>query len=365
MPPEQIPLLVLTRYGPLGSSSRLRMLQYLPRLTEAGFAPRVCPLFSDDYLHALYGQGRRPGLLVVPAYLRRLRQLLSVRRFAVLWVEKELFPFLPGTFEGLLGRTGVPYVLDYDDATFHRYDRHRSALVRRLLGRKLAPLIRGARTVTPGNAYLADYCRDAGAGDVRIVPTVVELDRYADVSEPETNEFRVGWIGSPTTTPFLAIAGAALEQLARERPVRLVVIGAGHLPPMDVPMERHDWSEQTEASLLAGVHIGIMPLPSAPWERGKCGYKLIQYMACGRAVIASPVGVNTDIVTDDVGLLAVDAVTWLDAVRRLADDAALRRAMGRAGRKRVLRDYSMDRTAPEIASILREAADAAPSRAGS
>lgn len=349
-------LLLLTRHGTLGSSSRLRLMAYQPWLERAGFQVEVSPFFDDAYLHRLYADGRAHGGDVLGAFGRRLRVLFRLRRYRLLWIEKELFPFLPGNVDGLLPRLGVPYVLDYDDATFHRYDLHRSRLVRTLLGRRLLPLLRGATLVTAGNAYLADYARGAGAVDVRELPTVLDSNRYSVADEPAGEELRIGWIGSPSTAHYLGLVLDALRRLARERPLRLVVIGARELPPTDVPLELHDWSIDTESALLGSVHIGIMPLAEGPWERGKCGYKLVQYMACGKPVIASPVGVNVDIVTPARGFLAADSRQWLAALRALAADAALRRRMGAAGRACVEADYSLQTWGPRVATLLAEAA---------
>jgi glycosyltransferase involved in cell wall biosynthesis len=348
-------LLALTRYSRLGASSRVRMLQFLPSLEAAGFRVAVSPFFDDEYLRALYSQGARRRRHIAAAYLRRLRALLSARRYDLIWVEKELFPFLPGPFEAWLRRAGVPYVVDYDDATFHTYDLHPSGLVRRTLGNKLRPLLSAARMITVGNSYLADYAKGAGARNVQVVPTVVDISRYGVAEEPESKEIRVGWIGSPSTAVLLSLVREPLERLARERPLRLVTIGGGHLPQIEVPKEEHAWSEEREVPLLAGIHVGIMPLQDEPWQRGKCGYKLIQYMACAKPVVASPVGVNTDIVTERVGYLAADAAQWYTALRELAEDAALRNRLGRAGRLAVEERYSLQAVAPRLAGLLRAA----------
>lgn len=101
-----------------------------------------------------------------------------------------------------------------------------------------------------------------------------------------------------------------------------------------------------------------MPLTDTPWARGKCGYKLIQYMACGLPVIASPVGVNTEIVEHGVnGFLASTEAEWIEALRTLLSDAALRARMGEAGRRKVERDYSLQVWGPRVAQILRDAAN--------
>ena len=350
-------LLLLTRHGALGSSSRLRLMAYQPWLEQAGFRVEVSPLFDDAYLQSLYSTGRAQRGNVLQAYLRRLRTLFTLRDYGLLWIEKELFPFLPGSVDQLLQHLGAPYVVDYDDATFHRYDQHRSVVVRVLLGRRLIPLLRGASLVTAGNAYLADYARRAGAADVREFPTVVDIADYAVDSAPKGDEVRVGWIGSPSTAQYLGLVRGPLRQLAAELPVRLVVIGAREIPKMDVPVEFHDWSADRESALLGTLHLGIMPLRDGPWERGKCGYKLIQYMACGKPVIASPVGVNPVIATPAVGLLAADESEWLTALRTLASDLALRRKLGRAGRKVVETDYSLQTRGPQLAKQLAQLAD--------
>ncbi|TVQ85326.1 MAG: glycosyltransferase [Chromatiaceae bacterium] len=349
-------LLLLTRHGALGSSSRVRLMTYRPWLEQAGFAVEVSSFFDDVYLRQLYTDGRAHRNDVLRAFGRRLRTLFGLRRYRLLWIEKELFPFLPGGVDGFLPRLGVPYVLDYDDATFHRYDLHPSPLVRALFSRRLVPLLRGARMVTAGNAYLADYARSAGAGDVRELPTVVDIQQHAMTAEPTGDELRIGWIGSPSTAHYLGLVRKPLRRLARERALRLVVVGARDIPVVDVPLEFHDWAADTEAALLATLHLGIMPLTDGPWERGKCGYKLIQYMACGKPVIASPVGVNADIVSPDVGLLAANDAQWLTSLRTLAGDAALRRSFGRAGRAKVEARYSLQIRGPQLAALLAEAA---------
>jgi len=346
-------LLMMTRYGRLGASSRVRMLQFLPSLEAAGFRVTVSPFFDDEYLRALYSQGARRRRHIAAAYLRRSLALFSARGYDLVWVEKELFPFLPGPFESWVRLAGVPYVVDYDDATFHTYDLHPSALVRRALGNKLRPLLSAARMITVGNSYLADYAKRAGARNVQVVPTVVDVRRYRVAEEPESKEIRIGWIGSPSTAVLLSLVREPLERLARELPLCLVTIGAGRSPEIDVPIEEHAWSEESEVPFLAGIHIGIMPLRDEPWQRGKCGYKLIQYMACGKPVVASPVGINRDIVTEDVGYLAGDGALWYAALRDLAEDAALRNRLGRAGRLVVEERYSLQAVAPRLAGLLR------------
>ena len=291
------------------------------------------------------------------AYTRRVRDLLGARAFDLLWIEKEALAWLPLPLERALLRNG-PYVLDYDDATFHQYDMHRSAAVRRLYGRKLDGLMAGAALVVAGNRYLAERATKAGARQVETVPTVVDLQRYPSAPRAGPDEpARIAWIGSPSTARYLQAVAEPLRALASHTPFVLRVIGGGAVQLPGVRTEAVAWSEATEVQALQGAVAGIMPLHDSPWERGKCGYKLIQYMACGLPTVASDVGANQDIVVQGTtGFLARSTQDWLDSLDRLLQDPPLRQRMGDAGRSRVERHYCLQVTAPRLAQLLRRAA---------
>lgn len=355
-------VLLLSRYDRLGASSRLRFLDFLPALRAAGVEVTPAPLFGDDYLRALYAGRRQGPAALAAAYARRLGDLLRARRYDLVWLEKEALPWLPAWVErALLG--GVPYVMDLDDAWYHRYGLHRSGLVRGVLGGKLEALAGKARLVVAGNDHLADWARASGARDVLVLPTVIDLERYPPQPPPQKlpagRPFTVGWMGSPSSAPYLDLVAPALAGLAGR--ARLLLVGAhGAEPaglPAGLPVEHAAWSEDGEAALLARFDAGIMPLLDGPWERGKCGYKLIQYMAAGRPVVASPVGVNTTLVHEgENGFLAADAAGWAAALGRLADDPDLRARLGAAGRRLVEERYSLQAVAPRLADALRGAA---------
>lgn len=350
-------VLALTRYGRMGASSRVRIVQFFPWLKDAGIACTVQPLFADEMLHSKYQTGGYRIGSVLCVYMKRVRQLLQRGKYDLVWIEKEALPWLPAWFERTLLR-GVPYVLDYDDALFHNYDLHPSALVRGLLGRRIDNLMAGARLVVGGNAYLAQRARDAGARWIEVVPTVVDLARYA-VKPPADAQAavpRVVWIGSPSTVQYLAGLSAALATLAQRFQFKLRVIG-GQLDIAGVDVECVRWTEDSEVESIAACAIGIMPLSDSPWERGKCGYKLIQYMACGLPVVASPIGVNTKIVDEGGnGFLADGPDDWVTKLGHLLGDADLRETMGQAGRRRVEEEYCVQQVAPMLVDLLRSAA---------
>jgi glycosyltransferase involved in cell wall biosynthesis len=353
-------LACLTRYDDLGASSRVRFSQF--RAPFERLAPGIAwsrqSLLDARYLQRKYAaQGTLRDTL--RCYVRRMIDLARLPAPDLRWVEKELWPFAPAWLErAVLARR--PYALDLDDAVFHNYDRHSLPLVRLGWGRKIDRLMRGAALVTAGNAYLAQRARDAGARRVEVVPTVVDLDRYPRWSAQTSVEgvpIDIVWIGSPSTAPYLQVLAEPLQRLATEQAIRLVVIGADAPPLRGVDVVARPWSADSEAAELSRCHIGVMPLPDSPWEQGKCGYKLIQYMACGLPVVASPVGANREIVEPGHnGLLAGDTAQWMDALRRLVTDAALRQRLGDAGRDTVERRYSVQALAPRLLTLLQHAA---------
>ena len=148
----------------------------------------------------------------------------------------------------------------------------------------------------------------------------------------------------------------AFQALAQQQAFRLLLVGAtadivARLPGVEVEVQ--PWSEDTEAALIREMDIGIMPLEDGPWEKGKCGYKLIQYMACGVPVVASPVGVNPSIVGGaGCGLLANHLDEWGEAFRKLISDVALRERLGHAGRATVCKGFSIESQLEAISSSL-------------
>jgi glycosyltransferase involved in cell wall biosynthesis len=291
----------------------------------------------------------------------RLGALMRQRHYDLLWIEYELLPYAPAFVERLLVAGGPPYVVEYDDAVFHRYDQHRSALVRRLLGTKIDRVMRGAAVVVAGNAYLAARAAAAGAREIVSIPSVVDLDRYPAAPPPVATPPVIGWLGSLSTAPSLAVVDGALSRVCAGGRARVVLVGAGPgAERRPYPCESRPWVDGREAAEIATFDVGIMPLADDPWSRGKCGYKLIQYLACGRPAVASPVGMNHEIVVPEVtGLLASTEDEWVAALERLLADAPLRARFGAAGRAHVASRFTLARTAPLVADTLRKAAGGA------
>jgi glycosyltransferase involved in cell wall biosynthesis len=347
-------MIALMKYGARAASTRQRLLQYIPALNAAGISVEWHPLLDDDQINQT---GKlRNTIPLLAAYLRRVMLLLHVRRYDVVWIHKELFPYTPGWFEALVARAGVPIVYDFDDAIFHNYDLNRRGLVRRMLGRRFEPLLRRASAASCGNAYLRDYAARFCPTSV-LIPTVVDTDVYPPPPTPPNGGAPViGWIGSFSTWQYMQPLVPLLEELVASGRARVRIVGAGATAGAYPAFEMVDWSEATEIAEVQRMDIGIMPLTDDPWARGKCGYKLIQYMACGLPVVASPVGVNAKLAQPGItGMLADTIDDWRDALLCLLNDAPLRAAYGAAGRDLVERDYSLKKIAPRFVALLHSA----------
>lgn len=218
--------------------------------------------------------------------------------------------------------------------------------------------MRSAALAICGNAYLQSYAAQHCRSTI-VIPTVVDTTIYVPRDAPPGRP-AVGWIGSPSTWAYVAPYLPRLLPLLAETGTRFIAVGAGPAAENIPGIEAREWSEASEIADIQDMSIGIMPLPDAPWARGKCGYKLIQYMACGLPTVASPVGVNAEIVTDGVtGLLPRTEDEWLASLRHLLGDPDSRALMGAAGRKRAVAHYSLASQAPRLLACLRDAASAA------
>jgi len=332
-------ILLLPKYGPRGASSRYRICQYVPLFERAGHEVEVQPLVDDGYLGDLYSKRRRGWRWLAAGYGRRLLEAFRFGRFDAIVCEQEMLPFLPAFVEVAMLRRKARFFLDYDDAAYANYARWP------MLRGKIPRVMATAETVVVGNTHLAGYAQQF-ARRVRVIPTVVDLAGYPNHRQiGNSDKVRVGWIGTPMTAHYVRALIPVMERLQRTHPkLNFRLIGAGNgFSCNGLRAEVAAWSRETESELLMGCDIGIMPLPDTEFTRGKCGLKLIQYMASGLPVVASPVGVNREIVEEGRnGYLASSEEEWFAKLDRLIRDAELRMNLGKAGREKVEGSYTLE-----------------------
>ena len=244
-------------------------------------------------------------------------------------------------------------VYDLDDALFlgSTADVNRRFAWAKQEARRCIACLRRARLVIAGNSFLAARAREY-ARRVEVVPSCVDPNRQTLRAHREDKVMTVGWIGSTSTSAYLQAVLPVFARLNVQRMrMRLVLVGAD--PGVRAPwIEHRPWSLEREALDLASFDVGIMPLPDTDWARGKCGYKVLQYFSAGVPAVASPVGVATELVGSERGVLAASPQEWHSALERLIDDVDERRERGAAARAFVEREYSYQRWAPELAAML-------------
>jgi len=251
---------------------------------------------------------------------------------------------LPAWQLPLLRRHASHLIFDLDDAIFLRDSWSAKGLYHPRRCRRFAATVRACDAVTAGNSFLGDHAgRWSGVGRVHVIPTCVDPGRYTPAGRARSGEQLV-WIGSSSTLQGLEAIAPLLDEVGRRVPgIRLKVICDRFPSFSDLPVAACPWSEATEAAELAAADVGISWIPDDDWSRGKCGLKVLQYMAAGLPVVANPVGVHAEMVRHgETGFLARTPDEWVEAVRRLARDPALRQRMGQAGRRLLERRYSVE-----------------------
>lgn len=342
--------LFLTLYPETAAGPRYRVHQFLPYLRGQGVecvvrsaAPSVSPARSKWSAARFHVSEAR----------RRLSQLRDARDFDVVFVQKALTTVCLRGLAGRLIRSAKRLVYDIDDAVHIAPPVSLRRPWRALTDPgQIAQLGCAADLVLAGNAWLADAMRGLGARRVEHFPTVVDTTRFTPSPMPPAT-FRVGWIGSPGTTPYLEAAAEALRQLDN---AEILLIGAeARTNPVRSAILR-PWSLETEVNEVQQFAAGIMPLPQTEWARGKCALKALQYMACGVPCVATPFGAVLDIIRHgENGLFADSTAEWRAALDQLRD-AQRRRVLGEAARRTVVERFSLDRAAPGLLARLRSLA---------
>lgn len=334
-------ILALTKYSHKGPSSRYRFYQYLPDLQKNGCVVDVQYFFDQHYLDQLFSGGSVGRFYLAKRFLLRMGTCLLSKRYDLVWIEGELLPFLPGWFEKLFHKCMPKKRLyDFDDAVWFRY-----ADKPKLEG-KYRQILEDAALVMVGNDYLAEYVRQINKATAYL-PTVISGAKYQRFQANLKGRV-IGWIGSPTTVFFLEKLKPVFEQLAQDIEFELHVVGA-RLEWDKVAVKSFAWSEETELELISHFDIGIMPLDDSEFAKGKCGLKLIQYMATGVPAIASPVGVNRHLIeASGGGLLAGDLEQWIGALRSLLTKKPQRMELAQKGRAWALEHLTVEAQYPRL-----------------
>lgn len=356
--PKPVSILFICPYPTDESpSQRFRFEQYFAILHQYNYVVTIQSFFAAGQWKIFYGPGRifKKVYLLITGFLKRGTVLFQIGKYDFVFIHREAAPIgLPG-FEWLVAKVFRKKIIyDFDDAIWTTDRTSEPRLVRWLKCRsKVARICSWAYRVSCGNEFLCAFARRHNPAVIRN-PSTIDLSHHTPGrSNTPDGHITIGWTGSHSTLKYLTDVVPALSNLLREFPGCNFVVIADRRPDINLPRLKFvPWNRRSEVTDLHGIHIGIMPLPDDEWSKGKCGFKALQYMAIGVPAVASPVGVNKEIIQDEVnGYLCATSEDWEQSLRKLITDPALRERMGAAGRDLVARHYSVESNTATFLSL--------------
>lgn len=330
-------------------SQRFRFEQYLETLRASGFEIELQSFLPSGKWKLMYATGHLLAKMkmLITGIIRRFLLLFRLPQFDFVFIHREAAPIGPPLWElaaAWIFRRKIIY--DFDDAIWMSDVVREHFLVRVLKWRgKVKTICTHSWRVSCGNEYLASYARHFNQR-VHYNPTTIDTEHHHNPAlYPKQNKSKitVGWTGSHSTLKYLENIEHVLQQLEKQHPQIEILVIADRAPALRLQSLRFlPWRAATEIADLTRMDIGIMPLPDDPWAKGKCGFKILQYMSIGIPSVVSPVGVNADIVQHGThGYHALTDDDWLKYIGMLIENATLRKEMGQRNRERVIEHYSV------------------------
>ena len=323
-------------------SQRFRVELFLPKLKEENFSSKLLTFLDKPAWDILYKPGHRflKAWGTLKGFFRRIDHLFQSTKADYIFIHREATPLGPPVFEWLLAKIFRKKIIhEYDDAIWIPGGEDISFIKKWLKATwKIKYIIKWSYKVAAGNNFLCEYARQYNPS-VFLIPTVVDTTKghFKQRDQREGKKIVVGWTGTHTTLHNLEVIEGVIPELKKE---------------IDFDFIYKQWELATEQDDLLKMHIGIMPSKQGPWFEGKCGFKLIQYHACGIPAIASPTQVNSLVTLhDQTGFIANNRDEWRIYLKKLIVDTELRSSMGEAGRKHIEKNYSLNSLFPAFVSL--------------
>jgi len=341
-------------------SQRFRFEQYIPVLKSRYTITKYTFFSSNHYYFFNKSAGiNKKVWITTNGFVLRWLTLPVLLKMDYVFLHREAAPIGPPIFEWIVAKVlRKKIIYDFDDAIWLTDRNDESKLEKALRWRSKVGLIcRWSYKVSCGNEYLADYARKFTA-NVIVNPTTIDTETihnpslFKDISRNDSN-ITIGWTGSHSTLKYLKTMEDIINKLQEKYANLQFLVIADQKPTITLKrMEFIPWQKETEVADLLKIDIGIMPLPDDVWTRGKCGFKALQYMAMGIPCVVSPVGVNSSIVDHEkTGFIATTQNDWLIYLEKLINDYKLRKSIGIAGRKKVVRHYSVSSNTATFLSL--------------
>ncbi|MCA6078111.1 glycosyltransferase family 4 protein [Fulvivirga sedimenti] len=337
------------------AGQRFRCEHFYPLLREKEYQFEIRAFYDAEMHRIMYkpGHALKKGFKVLSGFIRRIGHTFKSLKYDYVFIYRELTPIGPPFFEWVISKVfRKKIIFDFDDALWLP-DENESAFKSLVKCKwKIKYLIKWSSVVSCGNPYLAEYAARFNV-NVTVLPTVVNTRDSHFPRKLEKSEVPViGWTGSHSTLIYLDQMYHTLEKLRETKEFNFKVI-CNKKPPVDYPwLVYKEWTKDTEIEDLSEIDIGIMPLAETMWSEGKCGFKIIQYLALEIPAVASPVGINQNLIKNgENGYLCSTQDEWMNRLGELLDDPEKRKKMGIAGRKEIIESYSVACASPIFLSL--------------
>lgn len=328
-------------------SQRFRFEQYISFLEKSEVACHFSPFIDEQTWSILYHEGKTLQKFwgTVKGFFKRLFIVFTFHKYDVLFIHREACFIGPAFFETLYAKLFTKKIIyDFDDAIWlHDVSDANSKLGWLKNPSKTAKIIKNASLIFAGNSYLANYAQHFNK-NVIVMPTTIDLNYHAAEKKSQQNTIVIGWTGSYTTIKHFEQAIPILAKLKTKYPqIQVHLISNKPSDNNEIAIKFIPWKKENEIEDLSSFDIGIMPLPDDDWAKGKCGFKGLQYMSLSIPTVMSPVGVNTEIITDGInGFLAKNEKEWIEKLSLLIENEQLRKEIGEKGYQTILQKYSVE-----------------------
>lgn len=354
-------LIIIAPY-PLGEapSQRFRFEQYLSHFEKNDWQWELHSFWSMSAWKILYHPGKyfQKFFGLLSGFIRRIFLMFRLHGADVVFIHREATPVGPPIFEWVIAKIlRKKIIYDFDDAVWNPNVSVANGFANRLKWySKVSKICRWAAVVTCGNNYLRDYALHFNR-NAKFIPTTIDTDYHLANLKTENKIPVIGWTGTHSTTYYLNFLFPVFKKLEEQFQFELCIISNKDL---QLPLKSYrfiHWKKETEIADLQKFDIGIMPLPDDEWSKGKCGFKLLQYMAVGVPSIASPVGVNTEIIINNqTGWIAKTESEWFEKLSALLKNAEERKSVIAKAREHIEKNYSVNALKEKYISLLNEVA---------
>lgn len=340
-------ILIVAQYPEkISPNQRFRFELYKDILTENGYTVTTSSFLNKSDYEIIHKQGYffKKFLAVIKGYFKRTVLLFKLKKYNYVFLQREATPLGPAIFEWMYIKVcGKKLIYDFDDAIWLAHVSEHNTLSYKLKNPgKVKAICKWAYKISCGNDYLCRYAKQFNS-NVVYNPTCVDTEKWHNVmSNHNVPKVTVGWTGTFSTLKYFEMVLPVLKKLQEKYDFNIKII-CNQAPLFEIKNLTYvEWTEQNEVTELASCQIGLMPLTSDEWSEGKCGFKLVQYLALGIPAVSSPVGVNKKIVDDGInGILCDTDEEWYNAIEKMINEKELRKKMGEAGRKKIVKEFSL------------------------